>query len=139
VSACIPSVNKPNLTHGYARRVIDGRTQYEHVAAWEAVNGPVPPGMVLDHTCHDPNVCHLGNRCPHRSCRNPDHLTPVTRGENVSRAWNPNRDKTHCKDGHEFTPDNTYVTATGSRRCRTCYRIYLRHWKRERLSRLPSR
>jgi hypothetical protein len=30
-----------------------------------------------------------------------------------------NREKTHCKRNHEFTPENTMVTATG-RQCRTC-------------------
>jgi len=132
VTPCIPSVNKPNVTHGYAVRMIDGRMQYDHIAAWQAVNGPVPDGMTLDHLCHDPDTCHLGIQCPHRSCRNPDHLTPTTRGENATRAHNWNRDKTHCKEGHEFTPENTYITGAGSRRCRTCYREYLRAWKERR-------
>lgn len=132
MSECVPSINKPNPTHGYAQRMIDGRMQYEHRAAWEAVNGPVPPGMTLDHTCHDPAVCHLGIRCPHRRCRNPEHLTPVTRGENTARAWSPNGTKTHCKNGHEFAPENTYIYPDGKRRCRTCYTAYLREWKRRR-------
>jgi hypothetical protein len=28
--------------------------------------------------------------------------------------------KTHCKWGHEFTPDNTYWGKTGSRQCKAC-------------------
>ena len=31
-----------------------------------------------------------------------------------------NRDKTHCKRGHEFTPENTYVLPRGGRMCRAC-------------------
>jgi late competence protein required for DNA uptake (superfamily II DNA/RNA helicase) len=31
-----------------------------------------------------------------------------------------NRDKTHCKRGHEFTPENTISRSNGSRACRTC-------------------
>ena len=32
-----------------------------------------------------------------------------------------NRDKTHCKRGHEFTPENTYLTRIPSgRKCRKC-------------------
>jgi len=31
-----------------------------------------------------------------------------------------NRDKTHCKRGHEFTPENTYAMPRGGRECRTC-------------------
>ena len=28
--------------------------------------------------------------------------------------------KTHCKHGHEFTPENTYVNRRGARECETC-------------------
>lgn len=30
------------------------------------------------------------------------------------------RDATHCKHGHEFTPENTIVAPNGGRRCRAC-------------------
>jgi hypothetical protein len=30
--------------------------------------------------------------------------------------------KTHCVHGHEFTPENTYITKDGARGCRTCHR-----------------
>ena len=30
--------------------------------------------------------------------------------------------KTHCKRGHEFTPENTYVTSKGWRMCKACGR-----------------
>jgi Recombination endonuclease VII len=31
--------------------------------------------------------------------------------------------KTHCKRGHEFTPESTYVNAKGHRICRECARL----------------
>lgn len=34
----------------------------------------------------------------------------------------PNAEKTHCKQGHEFTPGNTYVRKGGGRSCRECVR-----------------
>jgi hypothetical protein len=34
----------------------------------------------------------------------------------------PNASKTHCKRGHPFSPENTYYTPDGKRRCRTCLR-----------------
>src|SRR5712691_13527104 len=34
------------------------------------------------------------------------------------RVW----DRTHCKRGHEFTPENTYMYGTG-RHCRVCTRL----------------
>lgn len=30
--------------------------------------------------------------------------------------------RTHCRHGHEYTPENTHVKSDGSRRCRTCHR-----------------
>ncbi len=33
-----------------------------------------------------------------------------------------NREKTHCRHGHEYTPQNTYVNRRGSRECRVCSR-----------------
>lgn len=36
--------------------------------------------------------------------------------------------KTHCKRGHEFTAENTYVRPDGRRSCRQCRREYNRKW-----------
>lgn len=33
----------------------------------------------------------------------------------------PRKKKTHCKRGHEFTPENTRMCSDGSRACRTCH------------------
>lgn len=41
------------------------------------------------------------------------------------------RDKTHCKNGHEYTPENTYITPNGWRNCRIC------HQQREEARRGP--
>jgi hypothetical protein len=46
----------------------------------------------------------------------------------------------HCKHGHEFTPDNTWYTRTGGRRCRECQRLRNRQWKsRQATGRPPGR
>lgn len=46
-----------------------------------------------------------------------------TRSQNiydqVAHGRHHNARKTHCKRGHEFTPDNTY-TSGGRRQCKTC-------------------
>jgi hypothetical protein len=58
-----------------------------HVVAWEAVNGPVPPGHVLHHICETP------------ACVRPDHLTPMTRAEHARlHAYA----RTTCRRGHPF-------------------------------------
>ncbi len=95
-----------------------------HRFAWEQANGPVPAGMTLDHLCHTAQVatCPGAGDCAHRSCVRPNHLEPVPLGENIRRGGNGA--KTHCKRGHEFTPENTYVLKRGGRSCRICLRMH---------------
>lgn len=55
-----------------------------------------------------------------------DNLAWGTRSENALDSVrhgthrNPGAEKTHCKHGHEFTKDNTYVRPNGGRACRQC-------------------
>jgi len=82
-----------------------------HRVAYELMRGPIPEGLELDHLCRTP------------PCVNPDHLEPVTRQENWRRYIVT---VTHCRNGHEFTPENTYrwVSPEGYDRrfCRACNR-----------------
>lgn len=48
------------------------------------------------------------------------------------RNRRPQRLKTHCKHGHEFTPENTSTTHDGKRVCRTCVRMWARERRRRR-------
>jgi hypothetical protein len=67
-----------------------------------------------------------------RNCINPAHLEPVTPEENRRRSPIPRgahyANRTHCNQGHEFTPENTYWRKqtndpTRFRRvCRACKR-----------------
>jgi hypothetical protein len=59
----------------------DGTTLYGHRVSYEIANGPIPPGMQIDHICHN------------RGCVNPDHLrvvTPKQNSENRAGSANPN-------------------------------------------------
>lgn len=61
-----------------------------HRAAYIVTYGPVPefPGdrTEIDHTCHDPDICKLKTKCPHRRCCNPAHLEAVPRRVNLERS-----------------------------------------------------
>ena len=70
-----------------------------------------------------PNV--LRHTCDNPICTNPEHLLDGTQLDNITdrrvrlRARNQNTGKTHCIRGHEFTEENTYVSAK-QRHCRKC-------------------
>lgn len=80
-----------------------------HRISFEAIRGQVPEGLDLDHLCRN------------RDCVNPDHLEPVTRGENVRRGIKGVL-TTHCPQGHEYSHQNTHINKHGHRLCRTCNR-----------------
>lgn len=39
-------------------------------------------------------------------------------------TWN--RNKTHCANGHEFTPETTRIRKDGARSCKTCHSLHTR-------------
>ena len=94
-------------TSGYGRIGFRNRTLQAHRASYEVFVGKIPDGLHLDHLC--------GNK----RCVNPDHLEPVTQSENNLRAAIVRvANTTHCKYGHEFTPENTFMHKRGGRQCR---------------------
>ena len=110
---------------GYGKIGLGGRRAGERVAhrvTYELMVGSIPTGYDLDH------LCRL------RACVNPTHVEPVTRRENVRRGlWGPGQPRTtHCRHGHEYTPDNTRQLAGGRRRCRECLRIARREYENRR-------
>jgi len=104
-----------------------------HRALYEILVGPIPEGMVLDHTCHSSDPECPGNAgCPHRACVNPAHLEPVEFGDNCMRGRGVaprNAAKTHCHNGHEYTAKNTRLDKHGARVCKACAAARLARWK----------
>jgi hypothetical protein len=110
-----------------------GRVVLAHRWIYKQMVGPIPKGLDLDHGCHnrDPS-CPGGWSCLHRRCVNyVRHLVPATPADNRRRGrTGGSRPKTHCKRGHEFTPENTYVRPNGTKACRICTRKQDRERKR---------
>lgn len=105
--------------YGYGLTTRNGKQIKAHRAVYEMHRGPIPKALDIDH------------KCRLKCCVNPDHLEPVTRGENARRqnAAGDNamaamqRAKTHCPMGHEYNPENTRMVNKGvSRQCRICAR-----------------
>lgn len=104
---------KGNGGYGIFTIRVEGKSKnvLAHRWAYERFIGPLGAGLVPDHKCRV------------RSCVNPAHLEAVTQKVNVRRGVGPcavNAAKTHCKRGHEFTPENTWYEKNGARHCRTC-------------------
>jgi hypothetical protein len=101
----------------YGRFTVGGITYPAHRVAMELAGRSIPVHLLTDHTCRT------------KICVNPDHLRPATSRQNslensVSIAA-VNAAKTHCKNGHEFTTENTFYfmrNGTRRRKCRTCER-----------------
>jgi hypothetical protein len=94
---------------------INGRAA--HRLVYEALVGPIPVGLWIDHLCRN------------RPCVNPDHLEPVPPRENVIRGAGlaaAKAGQTHCVNGHLFDEANTRYETRGNyqrRSCRACARV----------------
>lgn len=120
-------VTKPAAVY---RETGGARHWQAHRYVYLAVRGTIPDGLVLDHLCRV------------RNCVNPDHLEPVTDAENFRRGagtghvlwdgtvWPKAKSLLHhCKYGHEYTPENTYIRTAGWRVCRTCMNARQREYQ----------
>jgi hypothetical protein len=110
---------------GNRRNVSAHRYAYELATGIPLTAKRGEPGhLQVDHECHNRSAsCPGGPTCMHRRCVNPAHLRAVPARVNIMAGKTPaarNAAATHCKRGHAFTSDNTYMTKRGQRQCRRC-------------------
>ena len=107
---------------GYGRLFFKGKMVLAHRFSYEQVKGKIPASLEIDHICRN------------TTCVNPEHLELVTHIENVRRGLgNRYKEKTHCKNGHEFTPQNTINRKFGRRGCKACRKIQGRNRYRKKV------
>lgn len=86
-----------------------------HRLVMDAFVGPCPDGLEVRHLDGDPSNNRLSNL--QYGTRPENQLDAVRHGTHV------NASKTHCSQGHKFTPENTISNGrVKARRCRMCHR-----------------
>jgi hypothetical protein len=85
-TGCMPWLGKPFCRAELVKNVhglvsLRSRSWAAHRVVYTLMRGPIPDGLVIDHLCG------------WASCVNPDHLEPVTSGENSRRETPRNRQR----------------------------------------------
>ncbi len=107
--------------YGLIHPIGHNQVELSHRFSYELQGNPIPDDLELDHLCRN------------RICCNPKHLEAVPHQTNISRGLggSHNRIKTHCPQGHEYTPSNA-IRRYGARYCRECHRIRSRKdWRKQ--------
>jgi hypothetical protein len=105
---------------GYGMFHYQGMPRRAHRLSWSFLNGDIP-SIFNDGKSE---ICHS---CDNRGCVNPDHLFLGNHLINMQDMFKKKRNKsangvkTHCKNGHEFTKENTKEWR-GKRLCKACRR-----------------
>ncbi|WP_442878560.1 HNH endonuclease signature motif containing protein [Brachybacterium sp. J153] len=81
-SSCVVWIGHTDSS-GYGSLRVNGRQTKAHRHAWERVNGPIPDGMFIDHTCWE------------RSCVNVEHLRLATRAQNNRNRSGADKGRKH--------------------------------------------
>lgn len=96
---------------GYCVMRVNGKKTLSHRFIYEYYYNEISPNLTIHHICYN------------RKCVNPIHLKQISLRDNILDGNNlaaRNARKTHCKHGHKFTKENTYLYPDGRRLCRIC-------------------
>ena len=92
-----------------------GRFAYPvHRLVGETFLGPLPEGM---------QTLHIDGDNSNNAVSNLRYGTPAENNRDITRhGRNVNAAKTHCPQGHGYTPDNLLGNGANGRKCRACHR-----------------
>lgn len=111
-------MNGYRTKHGYFVVSMDNRQYLRHVLVARAFHGDPAPGLVVRHLNGTPGDDRVENL---------RWGTPKENAEDSKRhGTNYALNKTHCKWGHEFTAENTFIDNLDRRICRTCKARHMR-------------
>ena len=117
---CLIWQGASHTQQGYGVVVLMGKQTTAHRAMYQLHTGqPVALDMEVDHMCNN------------RACINPAHLQLVSHAENMRLGL---KRRTHCRAGHEWTEESTYLAVVQrkqggtrmQRYCRECRKLYQR-------------
>jgi hypothetical protein len=117
--------------NGYgAFNIRKGLNRGAHRVSYEALVGPIPDGLDLDHLCRV------------RACVNPAHLEAVTRQVNLLRGKTivaAEAARTSCPKDHQYDESNTYLQGS-HRSCKICRKeAWTRWWEKDKAKRRAAR
>lgn len=100
------------LPNGYGHITVQRERMRAHRFAWIECIGPIEPGAILHHKCHN------------KLCVNPNHLEPLDR---ATHNREHGQDVQFCPRGHPYDEENTYQRTDSkrgwvTRKCRACNR-----------------
>lgn len=122
-------------TAGYGTMSLLGKQRYAHRLLYEFLGSGVAKEVEVDHLCRN------------RGCVRPDHLRLVPAGFNVRQgaaiggpiSWAAKRSISVCRNGHAYSPENTYTDLRGHRSCKACHKVMNREYARRKRARLGGR
>ena len=109
--------------NGHPLAQADGQVYEHRVVLYDEIG----PGTHACHWCEK----RISWSAPRKTCITADHLDGDkwnnAKDNLVASCWDCNwhreqRAKTHCKHGHGFTEENTYIRPSGGRDCLACRR-----------------
>lgn len=109
--------------NGYGKTNYHSKDIRAHRLIYQLVRGNLSKDKFILHKCDRPSCCNI------------DHLVEGTPKDNMvdkvrkGRLRNQYMGTTHCKHGHEFTPENTRFATWAGKRKRVCVTCYTNQYK----------